>query len=119
MAFVKQVTNKRGRWHRSPTLTVKFGQSGSTNCYISTAIRQKHRFIEVELCEITKRVRVKCGEDGDMAAKMSGPAGGSFAMSKSFGKKVIPQNEVKRSIPMRQEADGWWYGDISVGVQCE
>lgn len=116
MAFVKQVTNKRGRWHRIPTLTVKFGQSGSTTCYVSTDIRMKHRYIQVELCEVTKRVRVRCGEEDSMAAKMSGSYGGSFAMSKSFGKKVIPKSEIKRSIPMKIEADGWWYGDYSEEV---
>lgn len=113
MSFKSQVTLKRGRWHREPTLTVKFGQSGSTTCYVSSVIRLNHRYIQVELCEQSKRVRLKCGSESDMAAKMSGGGGGQFGMGKSFGRKVISANQNKRQIAMTLEADGWWYGNLS------
>jgi len=108
MAFESVITFTRGRAQPFPGMSVKFGRSGSTTCYLSTAIRAGHRFVEVEIDEVTRHVRVR--PNAETGAKMSGAAGGSFAISKSFGRKVIPAGEEKTFIELHQKQDGWWYG---------
>lgn len=109
MAFVSQTSLRVHRGRGSGFgMSVKFAKSGSTSCYVSSNIRNGCRFIEVEIDEITRQVRVRaCDESG---AKLSGASGGQFSLSKSFARKVIPSGENKTYISMEINHDGWWYG---------
>lgn len=107
MAFVSQHVGS-GRHNAVVGITVKFGKSGSTTCYVSAKVRGGFRFAELELDEVTNQVRVKCGSDS--GAKLSGRSGGQFSVGKSFGRKVIPKDKDRTLIPLQLKDDGWWYG---------
>ncbi|WP_428945272.1 hypothetical protein ACQK5W_04120 [Pantoea sp. FN060301] len=107
MAFVSQHTGM-GR-HGPAGMSVKFGKSGSTTCYVASKVRSGTRFAELELDEVTKQVRVRCGTESGV--KLSGAAGGQFSVSKSFGRKVIPSGKEKTHIALTLSDDGWWYGN--------
>lgn len=110
MAFVSQHKGM-GRHGSVIGMSVKFGKSGSTTCYVSSKVRGGFRFAELELDEVTKQVRVKCGSESGV--KLSGAAGGQFSISQSFGRKVIPPQQEKTHIALTLSSDGWWYGSYS------
>ncbi|WP_141119376.1 hypothetical protein [Pantoea stewartii] len=110
MAFISQHVGS-GRRNSVTSITVKLGKSGSTTCYVSAKIRNGFRFAELELDEVSKQVRVKCGSES--GAKLSGKSGGQFSVGKSFGCKVIPKDRDRTMIPLKLNADGWWYGSYA------
>lgn len=112
MAFVSQVGYARN--NSKTGLSVKFSKSGSTSCYVTVAISRGFRFIEVELDEETRRIRLKPSQES--GARMSGKAGGQFSISKSFGRRVIPQGETYTFIELKKLDDEWWYGSYSASA---
>lgn len=112
MAFVSQVGYARN--NSTTGLRVKFSKSGSTSCYVGVAVRRGFRFIEVELDEETHRIRLKPSQES--GARMSGAAGGQFSISKSFGRRVIPQGETYTFIELKKFDDEWWYGSYGASA---
>ncbi|ELY5842303.1 ead/Ea22-like family protein [Cronobacter sakazakii] len=112
MAFVSQVGCARN--NSKTGLSVKFSKSGSTSCYVTVAISRGFRFIEVELDEETRRIRLKPSQES--GARMSGKVGGQFSISKSFGRRVIPQGETYTFIELKKFDDEWWYGSYSASA---
>lgn len=110
MAFVSQHKGM-GRYGSVIGMSVRLGKSGSTICYVSAKIRNGFRFAELELDEVTKQVRIKCGSES--GAKLSGLSGGQFSVSKSFGRKVIPSKQERARIALTLGTDGWWYGSYA------
>lgn len=89
-------------------LTLKWNKGGSIAGHVSVAIRGDHKMIEVEIDRATNVIRVKPGDIS--GAKLHT---GTFSLSASFGRKMIPEGEDKRFIPLSKSSDGWWYGDYS------
>ncbi|EPL3433824.1 hypothetical protein QBC30_000795 [Citrobacter freundii] len=114
MAFVSIVTGGRGRKRDTTGISVKYSKSGSVQCYVGVDVRANNRFIFVELDEQTRRIRVKPTPD-ENGAKMSGPSGGTFSVTKKLGDAVIPAGHKKTFIELEKNTDGWWYGEYQEG----
>lgn len=111
MAFVSVVTGGRGRKRDEAGISIKYSQSGSVQCYVGVDIRDKQRFIYVELDEDSRKIRLM-PTNNERGAKMSGISGGTFSLSKKFGEMIIPSGEKKAFIRLEKNGDGWWYGEL-------
>lgn len=96
----------RTQYQYPPEITIR--RSGDLSvCFITEAVTGDSKFIEIELNEQAKEILVKPSNDWIRMTR------GMFALDSVLAKKVLKKNETGKAFPLKERADGWWYGSYA------
>ncbi|OIX96245.1 hypothetical protein BFS14_01920 [Serratia fonticola] len=109
MTFVSQKKSTRTRYGGT-FITFKVNKNGGCASRIASGTGLNGKTVDIQVCEETKRVRVKESDEGFRVHKT-----GALTMSGDTYLAVAAGRTGKIQVALNLNDDGWWYGSYAQG----